>query len=309
VQAVETGICLHVVQAVTFGNAVEKQSEGLVSIVERDVRCRKRQPLALARPSQRKHLSRRVAPAHTGVNTGDVWPDAGPPAQHLVFFLLESKRFVVPAHLFINVRKPVIVSRRPRLEIDGLLQMRYCFIEFVRAVQNPAKTRLDGLFSVSATGTLVSRQTSAEQTQLTWFDRGGKALGTLGPVGDYWGIQLSPDNRRAAAVLHRTLSGYFAIWLIDIARNISTPFSLESERSLAPAWAPDSTRVYFASTSRHERIFSKAVDDVNAERVLSSPGKVIEPLDVSPDGRYLLGALVDSPGTPQEADVLGGWEE
>ena len=155
-----------------------------------------------------------------------------------------------------------------------------------------------GLFSVSATGTLVSRQTSAEQTQLTWFDRGGKALGTLGPVGDYWGIQLSPDNRRAAAVLHRTLSGYFAIWLIDVARNISTPFSLEGERSLAPAWTPDSTRVYFASTSRHERIFSKAVDDANAERVLSSPGKVIEPLDVSPDGRYLLGALMDSPGTP-----------
>ena len=155
-----------------------------------------------------------------------------------------------------------------------------------------------GLFSVSATGTLVSRQTSAEQTQLTWFDCGGKALGTLGPVGDYWGIQLSPDNRRAAAVLHRTLSGYFAIWLIDVARNISTPFSLESERSLAPAWAPDSTRVYFASTSRHERIFSKAVDDANAERVLSSPGKIIEPLDASPDGRYLLGALVDSPGTP-----------
>ena len=32
-----------------------------------------------------------------------------------------------------------------------------------------------GLFTVSATGTLVSRQTGGEQTQLTWFDRGGKA--------------------------------------------------------------------------------------------------------------------------------------
>ena len=46
-----------------------------------------------------------------------------------------------------------------------------------------------GLFSVSAIVALVSRQTSAEQTQLTWFDRGGKDLGTLGPVGGYWGIQ------------------------------------------------------------------------------------------------------------------------
>ena len=155
-----------------------------------------------------------------------------------------------------------------------------------------------GLFTVSATGTLVSRQTSAEQTQFTWFDRGGKALGTLGPVGDYWGIQLSPDNKRVAAVYHRALSGYFAIWLIDVARNLATPFSLESERSLAPAWSPDSTRLYFASTSRNEQIFSKAADDANAERVLSSPGRVIAPLDVSPDGTYLLGALADSTGSP-----------
>jgi eukaryotic-like serine/threonine-protein kinase len=155
-----------------------------------------------------------------------------------------------------------------------------------------------GLFTVSATGTLVSRQTSAEQTQLTWFDRGGKPSGTLGPVGDYWGIQLSPDNKRVAAVQHRALSGYFAIWLIDVARNLATPFSLESERSLAPAWSPDSTRLYFASTSRNEQIFTKAADDANAERVLSSPGKVIAPLDVSPNGMYLLGSLMDSAGTP-----------
>jgi Tol biopolymer transport system component len=155
-----------------------------------------------------------------------------------------------------------------------------------------------GLFTVSATGTLVSRRTSAEQTQLTWFDRGGKTLGTLGPVGDYSGIQLSPDNTRVAAVYHRALSGYFAIWLIDVARNLATPFSLERERSMAPAWSPDSTRLYFSSTSRDEQIFVKAPDDANAERVVSSPGRVIEPVDVSPDGGVLLGALSDSAGTP-----------
>ncbi len=155
-----------------------------------------------------------------------------------------------------------------------------------------------GLFTASGTGTLVSRQTAAEQTQLTWFDRGGKALGTLGPVGDYWGIQLSPDNTRVAAVYHRAISGYFAIWLIDVARNLATPFSLENERSTAPAWSPDGTRLYFASVSRNGQMFSKAVDDANPEQVLSSPRKFIEPLHVSPDGMHLLAALGDdAPGT------------
>jgi eukaryotic-like serine/threonine-protein kinase len=154
-----------------------------------------------------------------------------------------------------------------------------------------------GLFTVSETGTLVSRQTSAEDTQLTWFDRGGKTLGTLGPVGDYWGIQLSPDDTRVATVVHRALSGYFAVWLIDVARGDAIPFSLESERSLAPVWSPDGRRIYFASTSRQEGIFVKAVDDAKPERLLTSPGKVIEPLALSPDGRYLLGGLADSAGT------------
>ena len=38
-----------------------------------------------------------------------------------------------------------------------------------------------GLFTVSATGTLVSRQTSAEQTRLTWFDRGERLSAHSGP--------------------------------------------------------------------------------------------------------------------------------
>ena len=86
---------------------------------------------------------------------------------------------------------------------------------------------------------------------------GGKPLGTLGPVDDYWGIQLSPDNKRAAVVRHRALNGYFAIWLIDVARDLPTPFSLESERSMAPAWSPDSRRVYFRRPAERTRSFSK----------------------------------------------------
>ena len=162
-----------------------------------------------------------------------------------------------------------------------------------------------GLFTVSATGTLVSRKTPAEQTQLTWFDRGGKSLGTLGPVGDYWGVQLSPDNTRVAAVIHRALSGYFAIWLIDVARNLATPFSLERERSLAPAWSPDGRAISFASPSRNEQIFSKAADAADPERAVSSPGATIEPLDVSPDGVHLLAAHEENTSNPrQEAGVF-----
>jgi hypothetical protein len=86
-----------------------------------------------------------------------------------------------------------------------------------------------GVFSVSATGTMVSRRMGAEETELTWVDRSGKRLGTIGARGDYWGFQLSPNDKRIAAVVHRVVSGYFAIWLIDIARDLDA--CVDSERT------------------------------------------------------------------------------
>lgn len=148
-----------------------------------------------------------------------------------------------------------------------------------------------GLFSVSLTGTLVSRRISVEESQLTWFDRSGKALGSLGAADDYWATELSPDERWIAVVLHKSLSGYFAVWLVDPVRNVSTPFSQQTERSTSPAWSRDGKRIYFASPSRGSRLFSKAVDQAGEEQVVATPGKIILPRDVSPDGRILLADL------------------
>jgi hypothetical protein len=42
-------------------------------------------------------------------------------------------------------------------------------------------------------------------SQLTWFDRAGKALGKLGPLADHGNLEISPDGTRVAvAVVDRT---------------------------------------------------------------------------------------------------------
>ena len=59
-------------------------------------------------------------------------------------------------------------------------------------------------FAVSATGTLVYAQgPSNASSHLTWFDRTGKMLGTVGDAGDYVQLALSPDERRVAASRNR----------------------------------------------------------------------------------------------------------
>ena len=55
-----------------------------------------------------------------------------------------------------------------------------------------------GAFSVSPSGTLVYRTGSAAgSVQLTWVDRQGKTLSTVGSPGTDFGITLSPDGKRA----------------------------------------------------------------------------------------------------------------
>jgi Tol biopolymer transport system component len=57
-----------------------------------------------------------------------------------------------------------------------------------------------GFFSVSGNGVLAYRNgAAASRSQLVWFDRQGRALGAIGPPGDYGsGPTLSPDGNRAA---------------------------------------------------------------------------------------------------------------
>ena len=56
-----------------------------------------------------------------------------------------------------------------------------------------------GAFSVSATGLVTYRAGGVARNQLTWFDRAGQALGTLGaPDATQVDPALSPDGRQVA---------------------------------------------------------------------------------------------------------------
>ena len=54
-------------------------------------------------------------------------------------------------------------------------------------------------FSLAANGTLVYGvgARDAAGLQMTWVDRQGKAIGTIAPVANYRGLDLSPDGKRA----------------------------------------------------------------------------------------------------------------
>jgi len=146
------------------------------------------------------------------------------------------------------------------------------------------------LFSVSETGVLVYRSVSpGEESQLTWFDRAGKPLGTVGPPGAYSAIRLSPDEKRIALQRLDDEKGTFDICLIDTTSGATTRLTFDPANDVYPIWfPPDGSRIVFASTrAGAANLYQKLSGGGNDELLFESDDAKL-PNDWSPDGRYIL---------------------
>jgi Tol biopolymer transport system component len=101
-------------------------------------------------------------------------------------------------------------------------------------------------FSVSQTGVLAYRQIGETQ-RLTWLDRAGRALESIGPPGYYLNPALSPDEKRVAVARLDPETGAQSIWLIELARGIASRFTFDRSWDDRPLWSSDGTRVVFES--------------------------------------------------------------
>jgi hypothetical protein len=97
-----------------------------------------------------------------------------------------------------------------------------------------------GLFSVSETGVLTYRGSGpAAIVQLTWFDRQGKPLGTIGDKAAYQNPAISPDGSRVAVAQFDRQNGNSNVWVMDLARGTSTKVTFSPGRNDFPVWSPD----------------------------------------------------------------------
>ena len=149
-------------------------------------------------------------------------------------------------------------------------------------------SRWTGAFSVSSAGAIFYRSGRSRESQLTWFDRAGKVVGTIGAPDAFALLQpmLSPDGRRVAA--YRTTQGNIDVWLFDSGRE--TRLTSDPGRDLYPAWSSDGTRIVFSKDLKGQlALFQKSSLGGGAEELLlASSGNALAPHDWSADGRFLL---------------------
>jgi serine/threonine protein kinase/Tol biopolymer transport system component len=145
----------------------------------------------------------------------------------------------------------------------------------------------DAVFSVSANGVLVFQSGGeVEPSELSWFDRSGKRLESLGIPGDYNHPRISHDGRRVVFVVRDTQSADTDLWLYEFARHAKTRFTFGPAVNIFPVWSPDDSRIVFASNRQgphalYQRLTSGAGED---ELVLGSRTTYRWPTDWSPDG-------------------------
>jgi len=143
-------------------------------------------------------------------------------------------------------------------------------------------------YAVSKAGPLAFQGGLAAEQILTFFDREGKALGTIGEAAMYSEIRLSPDNRYLATGIDTEGGGQSDIWVYDLSRNVGSRLTFDDARDTKPVWSPDGKRVAFSSNrGGTSGIYVRSADGRgDAESVYTVEGQCAVQ-DWSRDGKYL----------------------
>jgi Tol biopolymer transport system component len=248
-----------------------------------------------------------------GIPPGSVrWPTMLPDRRHFVYFENKSRTdlgalFVAsldggaPRQIGSDAQRAIYVA--PGFLVYGrgtaLLAQRFD-LGTLRLAGEPTPIATDLWYDLTALGlvdvstsadgaTLMYRTGGEERTQLTWYTRDGRAVGTLGEPATDMNVQLSPDSSRVLLSRADSRNGHRAIWLMDQRDGTRTRLSLgPADDDLDPVWSPDASELAFTSTREaHTALYRRPVSGGEPQRITADL-KARFPRSWSEDGKYLI---------------------
>lgn len=158
--------------------------------------------------------------------------------------------------------------------------------------------------AVSASGTpagdLAFALASGEGSgRLTWLDRRGESLGTIGTEPMLIrGLAPARDGNRYAVQVATATGGN--LWVGDERRRVTDRLTPEGTDAQFPVWAPEADRIAFMTeASGKEAVWVQAADGGRAAEILvGEAGRHFRPKGWSADGRWLA-YTSDESGNPE----------
>ena len=204
------------------------------------------------------YLARSALPENTGIWMGSL--GAGPEIKKIA--TVESNFSYSPSGHLLFIRDSVLVAQ----EFDQQKgEMRGPYLPVADRVHYvPASKR--AFFSVSNNGkTLVYLTGAVRPTQLSWIDRSGKRIASVGAPGDYYQVRLSPNGKLAAIVQPDPRSGNRDVWVIDLDTRLLSRFTSHPSNDWWPVWSPDNSQLAFASDRGGPGFYRKGITAGNDE--------------------------------------------
>ena len=153
------------------------------------------------------------------------------------------------------------------------------------------------IFGVSDGGMLVAQTGSGVAlSQLVWFNREGKEMGTVGKPDVYGNVTLARNGRSVAVSVTDIEAQNTDVWTYDVQVGSARRLTFDPSQDQVPIWSPDSAQLLFSSN----RPSSSNPQSNNVLYVKNSDGKQEEKLivygsginnfanDWSRDGKYIL---------------------
>ena len=232
------------------------------------------------------YVARSVSPEKTVIRAGSL--DS---TESKVIVRSDSGAVFVPPGILLFGRERALLAQRFDL---GALRVEGDAAAIEPRVQIEAADN-HGLLSASRDGGVVAFGSGEPlREELTWVDRAGKKIGSLGPPADYDDFAISPDGGSVLATIRDPQQGTTDVWSVDVARGTRTRLTFDPRDDFGARWSPDGERIVF--TSDREGFYNLYAlaggGGGKAETVLKSElDKWSE--DWSVDGKYILFEVFD----------------